>query len=273
MRRDQIMLLVVMAAAGMTACSGPSGEERLYSRAAIERETERETASLEVPEGDWEIQLEEESETETTEAAQAEPGADSSAAQRPGTAGQGNTNQGSTGQGTAASSRPQQSAGSVTPLNKTMYATASVRVRKSSSTDSEIVSGLAVGQSVKVTGKTSNGWMQVSYDGQTAYVSGRYLSDTAPEPKETERETEAAPKAESDSNVSVYPGDENDPPADPGGIPIVPPLQITGSGVPQQGNSAVGPSGSSGSASGAVSGPAGGTPAGTVLQPVSGPGV
>ncbi len=66
----------------------------------------------------------------------------------------------------------------VTPVDKTMYATSSVRVRASYSTSSDVIGSLGVGQSVKVTGESSNGWMQVSYNGQTAYVSKSYLSDT-----------------------------------------------------------------------------------------------
>lgn len=75
--------------------------------------------------------------------------------------------------------------------SKTMYATKSVRVRESASTDSAVVGGLTPGQDVKATGETSNGWIRVSYNGGTAYVSKSYLSTTKPD---TAKETTAAKK-------------------------------------------------------------------------------
>lgn len=81
--------------------------------------------------------------------------------------------------------------------SKTMYAIKSVRVRESASTDSAVVGGLTPGQDVKATGTTSNGWIQVSYDGKTAYVSKSYLSTNK---ADVVKETTAARKSNSDSS-------------------------------------------------------------------------
>lgn len=68
----------------------------------------------------------------------------------------------------------------VTDVNKTMYATSSVRVRSSYSTSSDVLGALAEGEKVEVTGESANGWMRVSYKGHVAYVSKSYLTETAP---------------------------------------------------------------------------------------------
>ena len=71
----------------------------------------------------------------------------------------------------------------VTDVKKTMYATASVRVRANYSTSSDVVAALADGEKVDVTGQAENGWMRVSYKGNVGYVSGSYLSETPPATK------------------------------------------------------------------------------------------
>lgn len=71
----------------------------------------------------------------------------------------------------------------VTDVKKTMYATASVRVRSSYSTGSDVLAALADGEKVEVTGQSENGWMRVSYKGHVGYVSGSYLSETPPATK------------------------------------------------------------------------------------------
>ena len=65
-----------------------------------------------------------------------------------------------------------------TELDKTMWATTGVNVRRLPSTDGEKLGVLAQGQEVKVTGKCNeNGWWRVEYNGAIGYVSGSYLSD------------------------------------------------------------------------------------------------
>lgn len=51
-----------------------------------------------------------------------------------------------------------------------------LNVRSGSSTDNSIIGTLANGSEVTVTEKESNGWYQISYNDQTAYVSGKYIS-------------------------------------------------------------------------------------------------
>ena len=74
----------------------------------------------------------------------------------------------------------------VIPLDKTMYVTAdSLNVRKGCSTDTQLIGGYGKGSAVKVTGAVQRngqdiGWYQVNYEGGTGYVSGEFLSDTAP---------------------------------------------------------------------------------------------
>lgn len=70
---------------------------------------------------------------------------------------------------------------SVTPSNKTMYAAKSVNVRASYSTDSAVIAGLRVGQEVRVTGETRDGWVRIDHAGQPAYVYKTYLTTTKPE--------------------------------------------------------------------------------------------
>ena len=65
----------------------------------------------------------------------------------------------------------------VSDMNATMYVVAStLNMRDSWSSSSTQVGTLNYGESVTVTGECSNGWYRISYDGHTAYVSGRYLS-------------------------------------------------------------------------------------------------
>ncbi len=79
----------------------------------------------------------------------------------------------------------------VTDVKKTMYATASVRVRSSYSTGSDVLAALADGEKVEVTGQAENGWMRVSYKGNVGYVSGSYLSETPPATKSSNTTTSA----------------------------------------------------------------------------------
>lgn len=56
-----------------------------------------------------------------------------------------------------------------------MYVQKNVNVRKGPGTEYEKVGSLTINKSVEVTGKTSNGWYRISYNGIDAYVSGNYL--------------------------------------------------------------------------------------------------
>ncbi len=65
----------------------------------------------------------------------------------------------------------------VTAYSATRYVNASVlNVRDSWSSNAVQVGTLKYGQKVEVTGKCSNGWIQILYNGHLAYVSGKYIS-------------------------------------------------------------------------------------------------
>ncbi len=68
-----------------------------------------------------------------------------------------------------------------------MYAKSSVNVRTKPDADSERVGHLDEGEKVQVTGKAANGWYRIKFKNGEYFVSGSYLTDTAPkanEPKE-----------------------------------------------------------------------------------------
>ena len=74
---------------------------------------------------------------------------------------------------------------SIVPVDKTMYATAGVNVRRGCSTEETIIGGLELGAGVRVTGVVQRkgadyGWYRVDYNGVDGYVSASFLSDQAP---------------------------------------------------------------------------------------------
>ena len=68
----------------------------------------------------------------------------------------------------------------ITPYDepKTMYATVALNVRRGPSTDYEVVSHLSMAQAVEITGQADTGWYQLVVDGNPAYASNKYLSET-----------------------------------------------------------------------------------------------
>ena len=72
---------------------------------------------------------------------------------------------------------------SFTSVNETVYATTTVNIREGFSADTDKVGSLGRGQSVKRVGigtGDAEGWSQVEFNGQTAYISSEYLSLTKP---------------------------------------------------------------------------------------------
>lgn len=70
-----------------------------------------------------------------------------------------------------------------TSVNETVYATTTVNIREGFSADTDKVGSLGRGQSVKRVGigtGDAEGWSQVEFNGQTAYISSDYLSLTKP---------------------------------------------------------------------------------------------
>ena len=64
----------------------------------------------------------------------------------------------------------------VETYNATMYTTTAVNARDRWTAKSASYGVLAINTAVTVTGKCSNGWYQVKYNGHTAYIMGDYLS-------------------------------------------------------------------------------------------------
>ena len=84
---------------------------------------------------------------------------------------------------------------SFTSVNETVYATTTVNIREGFSADTDKVGSLGRGQSVKRVGigtGDAEGWSEVEFNGQTAYISSEYLSLTKP----------AAPSSGSNSGSS-----------------------------------------------------------------------
>ena len=89
---------------------------------------------------------------------------------------------------------------SFTTVNQTVYATSSVYIRESYTTNSDILGSLEVGQSITMTG-IGDGWSRVvTRNGQTGYISSQYL-DTK-NPLDTEEEPEEEEPEENDENKS-----------------------------------------------------------------------
>lgn len=65
-------------------------------------------------------------------------------------------------------------------ISASMYASSDVNVRKGPSTDYEKTGSLSFAQEVTVTGMADTGWYQISYNGESAYVSGHYLTTEKP---------------------------------------------------------------------------------------------
>ncbi len=66
----------------------------------------------------------------------------------------------------------------ITGVDKHMMVTAStLNVRSSWSSSSQVLGTLSYGADVTVTGLCENGWVRILFKGQTAYVSGDYVTD------------------------------------------------------------------------------------------------
>ena len=72
---------------------------------------------------------------------------------------------------------------SFTSVNETVYATSTVNIREGFSADTDKLGSLGKGQSIKRVGigtGDAEGWSEVEFNGQTAYISSDYLSLTKP---------------------------------------------------------------------------------------------
>ncbi len=68
----------------------------------------------------------------------------------------------------------------ITPKQATIYATADLNVRSAGSLDASVIGGFSKGNGITETGYTSDGWVQVQYNGNTGYVWGEYTSNVKP---------------------------------------------------------------------------------------------
>ncbi len=66
----------------------------------------------------------------------------------------------------------------ITGVNKHMMVTGKgLNIRSSWSTNGKVLGAVSYGTDLTVTGLCENGWVQILYKGQTAYVSGEYVAD------------------------------------------------------------------------------------------------
>ena len=92
---------------------------------------------------------------------------------------------------------------SFTTVNQTVYATSSVYIRESYTTNSDILGSLEVGQSITMTG-VGDGWSRVvTKNGQTGYISSQYLDTENPlDTKDSEEEPEEEEENENEEEKS-----------------------------------------------------------------------
>lgn len=69
---------------------------------------------------------------------------------------------------------------SITKQSQTLYATADLNVRAQNNVTSAVLGGIPAGEAMQETGYTPDGWIQISYNGAVAYVSGNYVSTAKP---------------------------------------------------------------------------------------------
>ena len=94
-----------------------------------------------------------------------------------------------------------------TKVNETVYVTKKVNVRQSYSTSSKSLGTLEVGTSLTRTGKGSNGWSRVTYNGKEAYINSSYLSTKKPEEKPAEETPTEKANNKALKSLTVAPGE------------------------------------------------------------------
>ena len=68
----------------------------------------------------------------------------------------------------------------ITEKSATVYATADLNVRAQNNVSAAVLGGIAAGGTITQTGYTSDGWLQIDYQGTTAYVSADFVSEKKP---------------------------------------------------------------------------------------------
>lgn len=241
MKKQWMVLAAVMTALSITACGSGDG-------IMINGTTAAEAASDELGAGDAAGQ-ETTSGTkieivtgETTTAVETAPESTEGYTQAPVSQTQAET-AAQTAAATKAATQPETTAAKVykvTDMKKTMYATASVRVRASYSTSSDVLAGLSKDEKVEVTGQSENGWLRVNYKGNVGYVSKDYLTEKTPQSATSQNNSNAAAntgtaQGGTGTNPSGTTGSATGPTAGNSGI--------TSGQTGSTGSSAVGPGG------------------------------
>lgn len=90
----------------------------------------------------------------------------------------------------------------------TWYATETVNVRSAASADSKQLGTLAKGDSVKGTGKTDNGFTEVTYEGKSGWVSSDFLSKNKPA-ADASKSASSSNKASGSNSASARSGSSN----------------------------------------------------------------
>ena len=114
---------------------------------------------------------------------------------------------------------------SVKAMDRTMYVTADMLyVRSIPSTEGEVIGAFYCGESVKVTGQNSEdpGWFRIAFNDKEGFVSGEFLTDTAPAAAPAAY-TAAAPAAYTAAAPAAAPAVYTAavPAASPNGAPII----------------------------------------------------
>ncbi len=89
--------------------------------------------------------------------------------------------------------------------SKTVYTSSKVNMREEPSTDGELITVLAEGEELEVTGYTDS-WYEIKVDGEVGYCMKKYTTTEAPEAEEAEEETEE----ETSTDVISYTDEEFD---------------------------------------------------------------
>ena len=76
--------------------------------------------------------------------------------------------------------KPEEPVVTITPLVRTVYVTTDVNVRAAGNLSAVILGGLYAGSGVTQTGYTSDGWIQIQYNGAPGHVWGDYVSEEKP---------------------------------------------------------------------------------------------
>lgn len=181
--KKKLVMLLMAAALTITACGGAAGDGDTQANGSS-TETESQMATEAVDE------------TETTEVAEATETTESESESTPADDGKDDKkddkedNDNKEDENTPSESEePEAPAYTFTEMNKTMYCTYSCNIRSLPSTEGQKVGSLEFGTQVIVTGQCNEtGWFRFEYNGKDAYVSGSYLSETAPAPEDPEDE-------------------------------------------------------------------------------------